>query len=137
MKHLGRAAATAAALLVLAGCGQGTQSKPGAHAPSTSSPTTVATPSSPPASSPPTSDPGDTVDAYAGQWHSSSADWTVHLSSDGSFVEDFQGNEGIRSGTWEAKGTHLILHGGDGEDDTGTIKGDTIVFRLGTLTRQN
>lgn len=71
----------------------------------------------------------------AGTWRSDAEDWTVHFAPDGTFVEDFQGNKGMRSGTWSVEGDVVALEGGDGNTDKGTIVNDTLEFRLGTLVR--
>ena len=79
-----------------------------------------------------------TTDAYAeiaGSWHDEHVNWTVHFSDDGTFSEDFQGNVEMRTGTFTVQDGVVTLEGGDGNNNSGTIKGDTIEFRLGTLTR--
>lgn len=115
----------ASALVLLAACSNGDDTDPA----STSGPTpTEATPSATTSQESPT-------DEFAGTWRAEDVDWTVNLESDGTFTEDFEGNEGVRSGEWAVQAGELQLIGGDGNTDAGTIEGDSIVFRLGTLTR--
>ena len=83
----------------------------------------------------PTSQSTEANVAIQGSWRSDAEDWTVHFSEDGTFTEDFQGNLEVRTGTFSVKDGVVTLEGGDGNSDKGTIKGDTIEFRLGTLKR--
>ena len=73
----------------------------------------------------------------AGSWHDKAENWTVHFSDDGTFSEDFQGNLEVRTGTYTIVDGVVTLEGGDGNADKGTIKGETIEFRLGTLKRMS
>lgn len=75
------------------------------------------------------------VAQLVGDWSDPKANWTVHFKADGSFVEDFEGVAGFRSGTYKLQHDRVFLVGGEGDVDTGQIIGDTVVFRLGTLTR--
>ena len=56
--------------------------------------------------------------------------------ADGTFSEDFQGVPEFRTGDYEVTDGVVTLMGGDGNDDEGTIKDGTLVFKLGTLVRQ-
>lgn len=118
--RLTMAAAMTVIALFMAACGTGSSSDPSPEPspePSASASATM----------------GETD--IAGTWRSDAEDWTVHFAPDGSFVEDFQGNKGMRSGTWSVKGDVVALEGGDGNTDKGTIVNDTLEFRLGTLIR--
>jgi len=103
----------------LSGCGK---SDPGSSIPSPSA--TVTAPSTSPAAQ------------LVGDWHDTAAQWTVHFKDDGTFVEDFQGITEFRVGKYTSTDTTVSLIGDDGNTDKGTITGKTLVFRLGTLTRQ-
>ncbi|TXJ05150.1 MAG: hypothetical protein E6Q27_06280 [Aeromicrobium sp.] len=70
-----------------------------------------------------------------GSWHDPAENWTVHFHDDGTFSEDFQGNVDMRTGTWTILDGVVTLEGGDGNSDQGTVKGETIEFRLGTLSK--
>ncbi len=71
-----------------------------------------------------------------GDWRDAKADWTVHFAEDGTFVEDYQGIEEFRRGSYSVDGETVTLEGDDGNPSTGTLSGNTIVFKLGTLKRQ-
>ena len=116
---------TAIAGLALVGLGAcGTSDSGGT--PSTDAPTSSATPSA---------EPTDAA-AITGDWEDPKADWVVHFNDDGTFVEDFQGVTEFRTGTYTVDETTVSLIGGDGNTDKGTIEGDTLVFKLGTLTKK-
>lgn len=83
----------------------------------------------------PTTQANEAYAEIAGSWHDESVNWTVHFSDDGTFSEDFQGNVEIRTGTFTIADGVVTLEGGDGNNNSGTIKGETIEFRLGTLAR--
>jgi hypothetical protein len=119
-------AAASLALLGLAGCG--TSEEPEATSPSTSAPTT---PGPTPSVDPSTKG----AVALRGDWHDTKEDWVVHFHEDGTFVEDYQGLTDFRVGKYAVKGTVVSLIGDDGNTDKGEVKGETLVFRLGTLTR--
>jgi hypothetical protein len=119
-------AITALALLGLGGCGKSDDDPQG-------SPSAGETTSSSPTES--TSTPPDDAASLVGDWHDDDAKWVVHFHDDGTYVEDFEGVKDFRTGTFEVAGTTVSLVGGDGNTDTGTIEGDTLVFKLGTLTR--
>lgn len=118
----------AASGLLLSACGTGDdQPSPSA--------TTTAPPTSAPAPTP-SDDPAiESAEDLVGEWSDPAAEWTVTFSADGTFSEDFQGNEGFRTGTYEVEDGIVSLVGGDGNTDNGEIEGEGIVFRLGTLTR--
>ncbi len=117
----------ALALTVLSGCGKPADNSPdpapNAGTTSSSAPATSATPTTPAA-----------LD-LTGNWHAPAAQWTVHFHQDGTYVEDFQGVTNFRVGTYKLEGDTVSLIGDDGDTDKGTVTGDTLVFRLGTLTR--
>ena len=115
----------AVALAALSGCGTSDESpkaEPSASASTSSSPS--AEPSTPEAAD------------LAGDWHDTKAEWVVHFHADGTYVEDFQGITDFRVGTYDIDGNIVSLIGDDGNTDKGTIEGETLVFKLGTLTRQ-
>ncbi|MEV7397026.1 hypothetical protein [Aeromicrobium sp. NPDC092404] len=121
-------AIVALALLGLGACG--TSDEP-ADEPTTSASETTSSPSAP------TSEPTDDAAAgIVGDWQDTEADWTVHFHEDGTYAEDYQGVTDFRVGTYTVDGTTVSLEGGDGNTDTGTIEGETLVFKLGTLTRK-
>ena len=113
-----------ALLLVLSGCGKGTDDGSPDPAPGAN---TTSTPSSTPSS--------DGTVELTGDWHDTDAKWTVHFKADGTFVEDFEGINDFRVGTYNVDGDTVSLIGDDGNTDKGAITGETLVFRLGTLTR--
>lgn len=95
-------------------------------------------PSSPPASPSPSATQSSTpaaTESIVGDWSDPKAKWTVHFKDDGTFVEDFEGITDFRVGTYKVDGETVSLIGGDGNTDKGTMKGETIEFRLGTLKR--
>lgn len=71
-----------------------------------------------------------------GDWQDSSVPWVVHFKADGTYSEDYKDLKDFRVGTYEVSGTEVSLIGGDGETDKGSIDGDKVSFRLGTLTRK-
>ena len=113
---------SAVALAALSGCGS--EESPKAE-PSAST-------SSSPSAEPSTAEPVD----LTGDWGDDDAQWVVHFHADGTYVEDFQGLNDFRVGTYDIDGDTLSLIGDDGNTDKGTIEGETLVFKLGTLTRQ-
>lgn len=119
---------TAIVGLSLVGLGACGTSDSGGEAPSTDTPTSSATPSAEPTD--------DAAAGIAGDWEDPKADWTVHFNEDGTFVEDFQGVTDFRVGKFTADDTTVSLIGDDGNTDKGTIEGDTLVFKLGTLTKK-
>jgi hypothetical protein len=70
-----------------------------------------------------------------GDWSDPAAEWTVHFKDDGTYVQDFQGVKGFMSGTYRLEGDQVQLISGEGDADLGTVNGETLIFRLGTLTR--
>ena len=76
-----------------------------------------------------------TVADFVGTWSDPAAQWTVRFASDGTFGSDYQGVTDFRSGTFQVHDNRLDLIGGDGEVDSGRIKGNDVEFRLGTLKR--
>jgi glucose/arabinose dehydrogenase len=115
------------ALLGLAGCGKSDDPK---DSPATSETTRASSPTTP--TSAPTK---DAADELVGDWHDVAAKWVVHFHDDGTYVEDFEGVTDFRVGTYAVDGTSVSLIGDDGNTDKGTIEGETLVFKLGTLTR--
>jgi hypothetical protein len=61
--------------------------------------------------------------------------WTVHFRDDDTFVEDYQGVEDFRVGKYSIADGTVKLEGDDGNTDEGTVEGETLVFKLGTLKR--
>jgi len=116
-------AITVLTLVGLAGCGTGDTP---AQEPTSSAPTTSATP---------TTDPSTVPSSLTGRWDDTAAQWTVHFNEDGTFIEDFQGVTDFRVGTYVVDGQTVSLIGDDGNTDKGSIVGETLVFKLGTLTR--
>jgi hypothetical protein len=126
---------TALAGLALAGltaCGPSEDSDGASPDASTSS--TTSTPS--PVRTTPSVDPSTKgAIKLRGDWQDTKAQWIVHFHEDGTFVEDYQGLVDFRVGKYSVKGSTVSLIGDDGNTDKGSIKGDSLVFRLGTLTR--
>ncbi|KRC64365.1 hypothetical protein ASE12_06040 [Aeromicrobium sp. Root236] len=117
------------ALLGLGACG--TSDEP-ADKPTPTETTTSSSPSAP--TSDPTEEPAS---GLTGDWHDVDAKWVVHFHDDGTYVEDFEGVKDFRVGTYDIDGATVSLIGDDGNTDKGTIEGDTLVFKLGTLTRMS
>lgn len=116
------------ALLLLGACGKSDSPK--------DEPT--ATKSTSASQSTPTSEPtSDAASELVGDWHDVDAKWVVHFHDDGTFVEDFEGVTDFRVGKYTVDGSTVSLIGDDGNTDPGTIEGDTLVFKLGTLTRMS
>jgi len=121
--------ATAALLLAaLTGCGTYTGSS------DDSTPSETASSSTP--------SPSATTDALpegeadlVGHWEDPKEKWTVHFRDDGTYVEDYQGVKDFRVGKYSIEGDTVKLEGDDGNTDEGTIEGETLVFKLGTLER--
>lgn len=96
---------------------------------STATPTeTTTTPSAPATIS--------TAADLVGDWQDAEVPWVVHFKDDGTYSEDYKGLKDFRVGTYTVTGTDVSLIGGDGDTDKGSIDGDSVVFRLGTLTRK-
>lgn len=70
-----------------------------------------------------------------GDWEDPEAEWMVHFRDDGTFVEDYQGVEDFRVGKYTIDGDTVKLEGDEGNTDEGTVEGETLVFKLGTLER--
>lgn len=98
------------------------QAKPTATATTEPAPTTPAVPST----------PADLV----GDWQDVKAEWFVHFKDDGTYVEDFQGVEDFRVGKYAVSDGQVSLIGDDGDTDKGAVEGQSLAFRLGTLTRK-
>ena len=113
----------------LAACG--TEDEPE----TTTAPTPSATSETPAPTQEPAAGAPQTAEDLVGVWSDPEADWTVTFEADGTFTEDFQGVEGFRTGTYSLEDGTVTLEGGDGNADPGTVEGDTLVFKLGTLTR--
>lgn len=125
--------ATAMAVVVmaaLAGCGSGSSDdSPADPAPTSSATRTPASPT------PSVDSSSKGAIELRGDWHDPQAEWIVHFHEDGTFVEDFKGLTDFRVGKYRVDDSTVSLIGDDGNTDKGTIKGDTLEFRLGTLTR--
>ena len=120
--------ATAAFLLAaLAGCGTYTGSSDDA------TPSETAT-SSTPSPSATNALPEEAAD-LVGDWEDPKEKWTVHFRDDGTYVEDYQGVKDFRVGEYTVDGNTITLEGDDGNTDEGTVEGETLVFKLGTLER--
>ena len=116
-------------LLGISGCGKsdGPQDEPTA----TSTTTT---------DSPTTPTPDATIDDASdlvGDWQDVDAKWVVHFNDDDTFVMDFQGVKDFLVGKYTVDGTTVSLIGDEGDTDPGKIEGDTLVFKLGKLTRMS
>ena len=121
--------ATAALLLaVLAGCGTYTGSS------DDSTPSETASSSTPSPSATTDTLPEEEAD-LVGDWEDPKEKWTVHFRDDGTYVEDYQGVKDFRVGEYTVDGDTITLEGDDGNTDEGTIEGETLVFKLGTLER--
>ena len=121
--------ATAALLLaVLAGCGTYTGSS------DDSTPSETASSSTPSPSATADALPEEEAD-LVGDWEDPKEKWTVHFRDDGTYVEDYQGVKDFRVGEYTVDGDTVTLEGDDGNTDEGTIEGETLVFKLGTLER--
>ena len=70
-----------------------------------------------------------------GDWEDPDEKWTVHFRDDGTYVEDYQGVKDFRVGEYSLDGGTVKLEGADGNSDEGTVEGETLVFKLGTLER--
>ena len=122
--------ATAALLLAaLAGCGTYTGSTDDGATPSETASSSTPSPSA-------TTDtlPEEEADLI-GDWEDPKEEWTVHFRDDGTYVEDYQGVKDFRVGEYTVDGDTVTLEGDDGNTDEGTIEGETLVFKLGTLER--
>ena len=71
-----------------------------------------------------------------GDWQDVNAQWTVHFKDDGTYVEDFDGNIDFRVGKYAISEGVVSLIGDDGNTDKGAVEGQTLAFKLGTLTRK-
>jgi glucose/arabinose dehydrogenase len=117
------------ALLGLGACGKSDGPE---DSPTPSETTTTSSPSTP--TSEPT--PEDAA-GIVGDWQDVEAKWVVHFHKDGTFVEDFEGVTDFRVGKFTVDGTTVSLIGDDGNTDQGKIEGESLVFKLGTLTRMS
>ncbi|MGA9103353.1 hypothetical protein [Aeromicrobium sp.] len=70
-----------------------------------------------------------------GDWEDPAEKWTVHFRDDDTFVEDYQGVKDFRVGKYSIADGTVKLEGDDGNTDEGTVEGETLVFKLGTLKR--
>ena len=121
--------ATAALLLaVLAGCGTYTGSS------DDSTPSETASSSTPSPSATTDALPEEEAD-LVGDWEDPKEKWTVRFRDDGTYVEDYQDVKDFRVGEYTVEGDTITLEGDDGNTDEGTIEGETLVFKLGTLER--
>jgi len=98
-----------------------------------------ATPSDAASSATPSPEATNTVPEAAadlvGDWEDPAEKWTVHFRDDGTYVEDYQGVKDFRVGEYSIDGSTVKLDGDDGNTDEGTVEGETLVFKLGTLER--
>ena len=97
------------------------------------SPSTSASPSEPSASA--TNAVPEAADDLVGDWEDPDEKWTVHFRDDGTYVEDYQDVKDFRVGEYSVDGDTVKLKGDDGNTDEGTVEGETLVFKLGTLER--
>lgn len=135
-------------ILAVAGCGNDadrSSDQPTKSATTTASPTPSATETAPsttptPGTSPTAKKTEKAPGKYAslaGDWeHKDPEFWTLHFKADGTFVEDFDGVEEIRTGTFTVNGSKFLLKGGDGDNSKGTLKGNTLTFGGEVLTKQ-
>ena len=97
------------------------------------------TPSAPASSSTPSPSPTNAVPEVdtdlVGDWEDPDEKWTVHFREDGTYVEDYQGVKDFRVGEYTIDGDTVKLEGDDGNTDEGTVEGETLMFKLGTLER--
>jgi hypothetical protein len=117
------------ALLGLGACGTSDEPNDQPTATETTTSGSPATPTSEPTT--------DAASGLVGDWHDVDAKWVVHFHDDGTFVEDFEGVTDFRVGKYAVDGSTVSLIGDDGNTDPGTIEGETLVFKLGTLTRMS
>ncbi|MEH3033422.1 MAG: hypothetical protein PGN07_05120 [Aeromicrobium erythreum] len=123
------ATSVVAALASLAACG--TDDQPEA-APS-SEPTSAA-PSSEATSAAPSGVPTKASD-LVGTWEDKAAKWEVRFKADGSYTMDYEGVKDFMSGTYSLSGETVSLSNDEGTDQ-GQVQGESLVFKLGTLTRK-
>ncbi len=123
------------ALVVLAACGSDDEPK--------TSPTSESAPSSAPSSAPTTdatsaapedASPKSAAD-LVGTWEDPKARWTVRFKDDGTYEMDYEGVKDFMSGRYSLNGSAVSLSNDEGTD-RGTVKGSSLVFKLGTLTRK-
>ena len=116
-------------LLGISGCGKGSEPN---DEPTATETTTTGSPATP------TSEPTiESASDLVGDWHDAEAKWVVHFHDDGTFVEDYDGQKDFRVGKYTVDGSTVSLIGDDGNTDPGKIDGETIEFKLGTLTRMS
>ncbi|WP_374999791.1 hypothetical protein [Aeromicrobium sp. CTD01-1L150] len=110
-----------------------------ACAPGDDEPDPGATTTAPPSATPePTGGDDAAIESaqdLIGEWSDTSAEWVVTFHEDGTFVEDYQGHEEFRTGEYEYDDGFVSLVGGDGNTVKGEVEGDSLAFRIGTLTR--
>jgi len=118
------AALTLVLLLALtAGCGRWSGHVPGSEQPT-----------GPTATDALSGTPTTSADLH-GDWSDPAAEWTVHFHEDGTYSSDYQGVKDFLSGTYKLTDGQVQLISGEGDTDLGKVQGDTLVFKLGTLTR--
>ncbi|MFY0406283.1 hypothetical protein [Solicola sp. PLA-1-18] len=134
-----------------ASSGGGSTATPSTSAPTTATPTPSAAttvPDEPDVTQPTeTAGPGDdgastgtedpALAKMAGTWKTEDNFWVLRLTAQGTFEEDFDGVENTRSGDYVLKGTKFTLKGGDGNDNSGVLRGsDKLVFDDQVLVKQ-
>ncbi len=124
-----------AATILLSGCGEPADQDTSAPTPSASSEPTQSEPEATATDEAGAGVPRSAED-LVGDWRDDEADWTVHFEADGTFTEDYEGIVDFRTGDYAFEDGEVSLIGGDGNTDTGQVEGETLVFTLGTLTRQ-
>jgi hypothetical protein len=119
--------AIASVLLTLTACGTSNGGSDDATSSDTASSSTP---------SPTTNAAPEEAADLVGDWEDPAEKWTVHFRDDGTFVEDYQGVKDFRVGEYSIDGDTVKLEGDDGNTDEGTVEGETLVFKLGTLERK-
>jgi hypothetical protein len=79
--------------------------------------------------------PAEAAD-LVGDWEDTGAKWTVHFRDDDTYVEDYEGVKNFRVGKYSITDGTVSLEGDDGNTDQGSVEGETLVFKLGTLERK-
>jgi hypothetical protein len=122
-------AAMACVLATLTSCGTYSGSTNDSRTPSATASSSTPTP-------PPTNAVPATADDLVGDWEDTGEKWTVHFRDDGTYVEDYQGLKDFRVGKYSITDGTVSLEGDDGNTDEGTVEGESLKFKLGTLQRK-